>query len=50
MGDAEEMGEAAGVGSLSDAGAAEKDPLDVSVLGISTQSGGEGEVSLGRKR
>lgn len=37
MGDAEESGEAGGVGALADAGAAEKDPLDVPVLGIAAE-------------
>lgn len=37
MRDAEELGEAAGVGALADARAAQENPLDVSVLGILTR-------------
>lgn len=47
VGDAEESGEAAGVGALADAGAAEEHPLHVPVLGILAASQirvcGEGE-------
>lgn len=48
MGDAEESGEARGVGALTDPGAAEKDPLDVPILGIAgDMEGGMGERGEG---
>ena len=51
MGHAEHLREAAGVGAFADAGAAEENPLDISVLWIfAAQSGGVVESERRRRR